>query len=160
MLDQKTRQKLDTKEFELPETVCTRTIEDRVFQSLVLRSLSKISGIGLVEGNFIDSLLGRDSVEGVKGITIEQENKNHSVAIKIEVSIAYGISIPDKAEEIQSKIAEDITKFSGLHVSSVHVTFKNIMASDQFKKGEQAAFSSYAPASNAKENQERYTDEF
>ena len=42
------RSKLDTKEFELPETIFSRDLENRVFQSIALQSLSEIDGISLV----------------------------------------------------------------------------------------------------------------
>jgi uncharacterized alkaline shock family protein YloU len=126
--------RVDTKEFELPETLFVRDVENKVFQGIVLQCLSKIDGIALVEGNFIDNILGRTALEGVKGIYIEQDNKNHSVGVRIEVNICYGHSIPEKAEEIQTLCAEEITKLTGLHVSSVHVVFKNVVLSEQLKK--------------------------
>ncbi len=126
------KNKVDTKEFQLPETLFIRDIENKVFQSIVLQCLSQIDGITLTEGNFIDDLLGRSS-EGIKGIYAEQNDKNQSINIRVEVNIMYGINIPDKAEEIQSKIAEEITKMTGLHVSSVHVVFKNVITEEQAK---------------------------
>jgi uncharacterized alkaline shock family protein YloU len=127
------KNKVDTKEFEIPETVFIRDIEDKVFQSIILQCLAKIEGISLVEGNFIDHLLGR-SAEGVKGIYAEQDDKNQSVKAKVEVNIVFGLSIPEKAEEIQSKIAEEITKLTGLHVAAVHVVFKNVISEEQASK--------------------------
>lgn len=114
-------------ELEYPETVFVRDIENRVFQTIVLEVLSKVDGIGLLEGNLFDSLLGRNPSESVKGIYAEQDDKSHSVGIKVEVNIKYGVSIPEKAEEIQAKIAEETTKLTGLHVSYVHVVFKGIV---------------------------------
>lgn len=125
--------KVDTKEFELPETLYIRDIENRVFQGIVLQCLSRIEGISLVEGNFIDNILDRGAVEGVKGIYCEQDSKNQSISIKIEVNIAYGYSIPEKAEEIQTLISDEVTKLTGLHVSNVHVVFKSIFLPDQLK---------------------------
>ena len=119
------KKKIDTKEFELPETVFVRDIENKVFQSIALQCLSQIEGICLTEGNFMDQLLGRNA-EGIQGISAEQDEKSQSVKIKVEVNILYGLSIPKKAEELQLKIAEDITKLTGLHVASVHVIFKNV----------------------------------
>lgn len=119
--------KVDTKEFEFPETVYVRDIDNRVFQGIVLQILSHIDGITLIEGNLFDSILGRSSQESVKGIQCDQDMKSHTISIKVEVNICYGISIPEKAEEIQSKIAEEITKLTGLHVASVHVLFKNVV---------------------------------
>lgn len=153
------KKKVDTKEFEIPETIFIRDIENKVFQSIVLQCLAQIEGISLIEGNFIDHLLGR-SAEGAKGIYAEQDDKSQSVNIKVEVNILYGISIPEKAEEIQTKIAEEITKLTGLHVASVHIVFKNVISEEHaIKINQQAAVpgSSTLMGSNLGEE---YSDEF
>lgn len=151
------KKKVDTKEFELPETVFIRDIENKVFQSIVLQCLAQIDGISLVEGNFIDHLLGRSS-EGVKGIIAEQDDKNQSISIKVEVNILFGTSIPKKAEEIQTKIAEEVTKLTGLHVASVHVVFKNVISEEQANKQAQQ---NYPPSHLAGSDMgEDYSDEF
>lgn len=149
--------KFDSKEFVIPETVFIRDIDDKVFQSIILQCLAPIEGISLVEGNFIDHILGRSS-EGVKGIHAEQDAKNHSVKAKVEVNIVFGVSIPSKAEEIQTKIAEEITKLTGLHVASVHVVFKNVLSPEHAMKLNQA---NQGPSSLlGSELGEEYTDEF
>lgn len=117
---------IDAREIELPETVFIRDIETRVFQAIALQCLAKIDGIGLIEGNLFDSLLGRE-VERVKGISVVQDQKNHSVEVKVEINVRYEVNIPQKAEEVQEKLAEEISKWSGLHVSSVHVVFKDLI---------------------------------
>ena len=126
--------KVDTKEFELPETLFVRDIEDRVFQGIVLQCLAKIEGITLIEANLINTLFGLRSPEGIKGIHAAQDSKNESVGIRVEINICYGQSIPDKAEEIQSKVSEEITRLTGLHVSSVHVVFKSVVSPEQSKR--------------------------
>ncbi len=118
---------LDTKELELPDTVFVRDIESRVFQSIALHSLARIDGVGLLEGTLIDSLLGRDGPTSVKGIHVDQDEKSQSVNVKVEIKVAYGLSIPDKAEEVQVKITQDISKLTGLHVGCVHVVFKDLI---------------------------------
>ena len=118
---------LDTKELELPETVFIRDIESKVFQSIVLQSLSQIEGVETLEGNLFDSLLG-DGLDGVKGIHVDQDQKKHSVNVRIEINVAYGVRIPDKAEEIQNKILLDISHLTSLHVGTVHVIFKNLIS--------------------------------
>jgi uncharacterized alkaline shock family protein YloU len=129
-----TPKKMDTKEFELPDTLFVRDIENKVFQGIVLQCLSEIEGISLLEGNFIDNILGRKGSESVKGITSEQDNKNHSVSIRVEVNIYFGHSIPEMAERIQSRIAEEVTRLTGLHVACVHVVFKNVVPLETQKK--------------------------
>ena len=117
---------MDTREIELPDTVFIRDVETRVFQAIALQCLAKINGIGLIEGNLFDSLLGRD-LERVKGIHVEQDQKKHSVDIRVEINVAYGISIPEKAEEVQTKLAEEVSRWTGLHVASIHVIFKDLI---------------------------------
>ncbi|MBF8263483.1 MAG: hypothetical protein HW387_1148 [Parachlamydiales bacterium] len=131
-------EKLDRKELNLPDTVFIRDIETRVFQAIVLQCLAKIEGVGFLEGNLFDSLLGRE-VERVKGIHVEQDQDQHSVEVRVEINIAYGMSIPEKAEEVQSKIVEEISRWSGLHVASVHVIFKDLMAPQRSEKPEAMA---------------------
>lgn len=149
--------KVDTKEFELPETLYIRDIENRVFQGIILQCLAQVDGITLMEGTFIDNILGRGGLEGVKGISAEQDSKTHSVNIRIEVNIRYGVPIPLKAEEIQARVSEEITKMTGLHVSAVHVVFKNIFLPDQSKKN--TLNSGQTPPASAALGEE-YSDEF
>lgn len=125
-------QKFDSKEFNLPETVYSRDIENKVFQGIIVKALSQITGIGLVEGNFLDTIIGR--IDRVKGIYTEQDPKNHAVKIRIELNIRYGISIPQKAEEIQAKVAEAVTNLTGVRVAEVHIVFKELIASEESSK--------------------------
>lgn len=118
---------IDTKELELPETVFIRDIETKVFQSIVLQCLAQINGVETLEGNLFDSLLG-DSLGGVKGIHVDQDQKSHSVSVRVEINVSYGICIPEKAEEIQNKILQDISRLTSLHVGTVHVVFKNLIS--------------------------------
>lgn len=121
---------MDTREIELPETVFVRDIDTRVFQAIALRCLAKIEGIGLLEGNLFDSLLGRE-VERVKGIHVVQDQEEHSVEIRVEINVLYGVNIPTKAEEVQEKLVEEMSQWTGLHVSSVHVIFKDLILSQE-----------------------------
>ncbi|MCZ6902560.1 MAG: Asp23/Gls24 family envelope stress response protein [Rickettsia endosymbiont of Ixodes persulcatus] len=141
----------------MPETLFVRDIENKVFQGIILQCLSKIEGIALVEGNFIDNILGRTGLESVKGIAIEQNNKNQSVNVKIEVNICYGYSIPEKADEIQTICAEEITKLTGLHVSSVHIVFTNVVLPDQMKSDSNLTIPAALLGSNI---EEEYNEEF
>jgi uncharacterized alkaline shock family protein YloU len=122
---------IDTKEIDAPETIYIRDIETRVFQSITIKCLSGIEGIALLEGTLMDNLLGREGIERIKGIYVEQDVKNRSVSIKVELNIYYGISLPEKSEEIQEKIVKEVSRLTGLHVSSVHVVFKNLLLERQ-----------------------------
>lgn len=125
---------LDTKELKFADTVFVRDIETRVFQAIVVKCLATIEGVALLEGTLFDNLLGREGNERIKGIHVEQDSKNHSVSIKVEVNIAHGVSIPEKAEEIQAKLADEVSKVTGLHVSCVHVVFKALISDEPVEK--------------------------
>lgn len=126
----KTPSDLTSEELEFPETVFVRDIENRVFQAIVLQCLAKIEGITLIEGGLIDNFLGRASLEGVKGISAEQDPKDHGITVKVEVNICYGIPIPQKADEIQNRLAEELSELTGLHVRRIHVVFKSVVLQD------------------------------
>lgn len=153
--------RLDTKELELPETLFVRDIETKVFQGIILQCLARIEGIALVEGNFIDNIFNRGTLEGIKGIYAEQDNKSPSVKVKIEVNIYYGYSIPEKAEEIQNLCREEITRLTGLHVSNVHIIFKNILL-DEYKRDSLITdpAESGAGLKRTSSIEEEYNDEF
>jgi len=118
---------IDTKEVELPETTYVRDIETKVFQLIVVQCLLRLEGIALIEGNLIDNLFGREPAERITGISVEQDPKTHSISVKLEINVAYGICIPDKADEIQTKVTQELSCLTGLHVSLVHVIFKNLI---------------------------------
>lgn len=126
--------KIDTKEFDFPETTFSHDIDNRVFQGIILQALATIDDISLVGGNFIDNILGRSGPESIKGIVADQDSKNQSINVKLEVNICYGVSIPEKAEEIQAKITDEIMRLTGLHVNSIHIIFKNVVPSEQLHK--------------------------
>ncbi len=151
---------VDTKEFELPETIYERDIEDRVFQGIVLQCLAQCEGITLPEGTFIDNILGRKGTDSPKVISVFQDSKNHSVDIKVEINVCFGISIPEKAEEIQSLISNQITETTGLHVGKVHVIFKNIVSTDAKSLAEELEAPLAAPLASATTIEEDYSDEF
>jgi uncharacterized alkaline shock family protein YloU len=145
--------RVDTKEFELPDTTYVRDIDSQVFKTIVLECLSKVQGVRLAGGGLIESLLGLENLESLKSIIIEQDEKMHAVNIKIDLSIAYGLAIPAKAEEVQAKVTLEITKLTGLHVGTVHVVVKNIYFDERDKKN-------LSQKIKSKKNESEYNDEF
>lgn len=130
---------LEISENESTKTIFLRDIEMRVLQGIVLQCLAKIEGIGLLEGNLFDSLLGRD-LERVKGIYVEQNQRGGALEIRVEINVMYGVSIPEKAKEIQLRLVEEVTRWTGLHVASVHIVFKalvtNLDAAQELQESE------------------------
>lgn len=121
--------KLD--ELELPDTLFVRDIDDQVFQGIAIQCLSNIKGIYPLENTFLDAILGHIAPHSLRGIHAEQDPRTHSVNFRIEVNIAFGTPIPEKAEEIQNTLSQEIPKMTGLHVGCIHVVFKNVIAASQ-----------------------------
>ena len=44
-------------------------------------------------------------LERAKGIYVEEDQARKAVSVRVEINVAYGISIPEKASEIQEKLA-------------------------------------------------------
>ncbi len=153
------KKKVDPKEFDLPETVFIRDIENKVFQSIVFQCVMQIEGISLTQGNYINQLLGRSS-EGVSGIVAEQDDKQQSVNIKLDVNVVYGVSIPEKAEEIQTSIAQAITLLTGLHVACVHVVFKNVISKEEAVKHHEENQQQHPQRATGSNLTEEYADDF
>ncbi len=155
---------VDAKELDFPDTVFIRDIETRVFQAIAISCISQIESVSLIEGSVIDNLLGREGLERIKGVHVEQDTKNHSVGLKIELNVSYGISLPEKAEEIQLKIVQEIVRLTGLHVSCVHIVFKNLVPSENLEEIIDKSMKKQGPNPQKKElNDEtlkEYSEEF
>ena len=117
-------------ELEAAETVFSRDIENKVFKTIVYQTLSTIEGVKLVEESFLDNFLKKASLENIKGIHAELNSQCNAVSIRVEINVLYGMSIPEKSEEIQSKINDAIHSFTGIHVDAIHVIFKNVILPD------------------------------
>ena len=119
---------IDPQEFELPETTFSRDINNKVFHGIIEKVISRISGVSLQGETLLDHVIGR--TEKYRGITTIQEPASKSIKVKIELSVKYGTNIPQKAEEVHSAITEELTKMTGLHVSEIHVVFKDLIKDD------------------------------
>jgi uncharacterized alkaline shock family protein YloU len=159
-MNEKPNKKVDTKEFDLPDTHFVCDIENKVFQGIILKCLSTIEGITLIEGNFIDSLLARSQGERVNGIHCEQDNKSQSINIKIEINILYGVPIAKKANEIQTKVTEEIVRLTGIHVDTIHVVFKSITTSDTSQNIIETLKANQTPNLSNSKYEEEYNDNF
>lgn len=108
------------------KTVCSHDIETRAIQILILNILNKVEGVCLLATNLIDTLLGREA-ERLKGIFVEQDPKTHTLKIRIEVNMHYGISIPEKVKEVHRRILQEVEEFMQLPVAHIHVVVKGLV---------------------------------
>ena len=126
---------VDPEELELPETVFSRDISNKVFQDIVAKTISRFPEVSLKEETFFDQVI--PLTEKHRGIIATQDPATKSIKVSIELSVAYGTNIPQKAEEIQSAVVEDLSRMTGLHVAEVHIVFKNIIRDTQLSTPDQ-----------------------
>jgi uncharacterized alkaline shock family protein YloU len=69
--------------------------------------------------------------------------------------VAYGVCIPEKAEEVQMKISEKVSRFTGLHVACVHVIFKNLITAKNMFSEEKVLAGAFTD-----EPQREFSEEF
>ena len=96
-------------------------ISDDVLSTIAGIELAKIEGVNPAGGGITD-FLGRKGPS--KGITIEASGDN--IAVEVVVIVDYGISIPDVAHEIQTRLRKAITEITGRFVSAVNVNVQGI----------------------------------
>lgn len=115
------------------KTTFSINVDNRVIESIVSKSLMTIEGVELIGTNRLDSILGRDPISKVSAIHVEQDYKEQLTNLKIELNIAYGLSIPEKAEEVQKKIRDEVTRLTGMQIGYIHVIFKNLISQESFE---------------------------
>lgn len=115
-----------SKELQFPETVYEQEVGMKAFRSIVLKTLTEIEGVFFLEENLMDSILGREGVEGVRGIEVHQLEGQPALDVQVRICLASGLSIPQMVEQIQSQIVQALTKDTGLHVARVQVVVEDI----------------------------------
>lgn len=68
-----------------------------------------------------------------KGIQVEREGDE--VSIDLNVSVTYGLKIPEVAEQAQRVVREAVVSMTGLRVTSVNVTVEAVTPSEEFGRG-------------------------
>lgn len=68
-----------------------------------------------------------------KGIQVEREGDE--VSIDLNVSVTYGLKIPEVAEQAQKVVREAVASMTGLRVTSVNVTVEAVTPSEEFGRG-------------------------
>jgi uncharacterized alkaline shock family protein YloU len=114
------------KELQLLDTIYEQEVEIKAFKAIVLKTLIEIEGVYFLEENLIDSILGREGVEGVRGIEVKQLDGQPSLDICIRICLASGLSIPTKVEQVQTQVVKALTHDTGLHINRVQVIVENI----------------------------------
>lgn len=118
--------KMSSKEIQYPETIFEREVGMKAFRSIVLKTLSDIPGIFFLEEDLVDSILGREFDDGIKGIHVKQVEGKPALEVEIHLCLESGLPIPSTVEKIQNEVVEALVRDTGLHVSRVQVVVEDV----------------------------------
>jgi len=83
------------------------TINDRTISQIALYAASRIPGIG-------------------SGGRVYIENYASGVVLKLELTVLYGMNLPQVLTKVQEKVAQVIEYMTGLNVIKVNILVKNV----------------------------------
>jgi len=96
-------------------------ISDDVIGAIAGIELGKIEGVHPVGGGIAD-YLGRKNPS--KGVKIDATDDH--ISIEVFLIVDYGVSIPDVAHEVQTRLRKVISDMTGKFVSAVNVSVQGI----------------------------------
>lgn len=118
--------KMNSKEIQYPETVFEREVGMKAFRSIVLRTLMETPGVYFIEEDLVDSILGRETYDGIKGIRVTQKEDQPALEVEVHICLESGLPIPATVEKLQNDIVQSLVRDTGLHVSRVQVIVEDV----------------------------------
>lgn len=82
-------------------------LSDDVLTSIIGKAAEKAEGAALI---------GKNSKKSVKVVA-----EGDQVAITLQISVEYGLKIPEVAEALRKEVQEAVTNMTGMKVSAIHI---------------------------------------
>lgn len=111
-------------------------IRDDVIARIAGIATTEIDGVQLESKFGLSDLIGRKDKEPVKGIAVERNPEENSVAIVCSVRMAYGKDMYDLALALRKHVRETVEKMTRARVSRVDVRIVGIILGDKEKEKE------------------------
>jgi len=96
-------------------------ISDDVLSTIAGIELGKIEGVQPVGGGIADYLGRKNPSKGIKIDTTDDQ-----ISVEVFLIVDYGVSIPDVACEVQTRLRKVISEMTGKFVSAVNVSVQGI----------------------------------
>ena len=105
---------------DLSENFGTIKISDEVVATIASVALSEIEGVsGLTltfAGEIAKKITGKNNTKGIKVATVDEETE-----IDINLTVEYGIKIPEVAWQVQDVVKKNVESMTSLSVSKVNI---------------------------------------
>jgi len=82
-------------------------LSDDVLTSIIGKAADKVEGAALI---------GKNPKKAVK-----VESEGDQVAITLQVSVEYGLKIPEVAEALRKEVQDAVSNMTGMNVSAIHI---------------------------------------
>ncbi len=95
-------------------------IAPEVIEVIASLAASEVDGVNSMRGNFASGMVEKFGIKNHgKGVRVELDGEQ--IVLDVFVTIKYGESIPEVAENIQDNIRQTIMTMTGLEVKEVNV---------------------------------------
>lgn len=114
------------------------TVNDDVVAHIASIAIGKVEGVASVSGkSTFGDFVGSKSKDVDKGVTVKMDEARNQCRVNVDIKIEYGLSVYDTARKLQQVIKNELEEFTGLTVSEVNVTIRELMIYDDPRGGAQ-----------------------
>ena len=100
-------------------------ISDDVIATIAGLSAAEVEGVACMYGKISNKAAAKVGIKNLtKGVAIEVSGR--SVAIKLNLTLRYGYSVPKTTAEVQEKVKNAVENMTGLTVSGVDIRIAGI----------------------------------
>ena len=114
-----------------PSRIFTKTYEDEDDEiKTIMRPTFSYLGDFRISDNVIKTLVSHEAmkIKSVYKVTdVNIRTTNHGAHLDVTLILKYGENIPDVSKKIQSKIRDNLEKYTSINIRRVHIFVKNIV---------------------------------
>lgn len=102
-------------------------IHEGVIATIVRKSACSVEGVSRITGNsFVDNIAEIVGSKKMQDRSIVVSMGNNNVSVELAINVEYGIRLPEVAANVQSAVAAEIERLTGLAVSKVNVIVREM----------------------------------
>lgn len=102
-------------------------IYDGVIASIIKHVIGDVEGVTRLSGSsFVDNIAEIVGSKKIRERSIQVRISEDSVAVELSINVAYGVNLPTVCANVQNRISEEIQRLTGLKVTQVNVTVREM----------------------------------
>ena len=106
------------------------SFSNEVISTIVARATENIDGVAAAAGNIVSGVTEFFGVKNPsKGVKVEVGEEE--VAVDLNLSVKYGVNIPDVCAKVRKSVEEAVTNMTGLRVREININIANIVMDEK-----------------------------